>query len=370
MKHLKISFDLNNIFSLAILLSVFAMIYHIRDLLLIFLTALVIASFAEGVVEQGKKYKLPRIVSVTFFYVSAVFLFGGALLFIVPVLISELGSLSNYYPDIAYLVENGEIIKQITSQELPLSDILQSQGDNNVLQKIFSNISVFFGGLVNLVIIFVVSFYLSVQEGGIERFIRIIVPIRHEEYAVDIWHRTRKKISAWFKGQLLLAIILALFTYLSLIIIGMPYALLLALLAGLFGMIPYGILLALVPAVGIAFIQGGWKFGFIVLFIYWIIQQITDFIIQPLILKKLTGLPSLIVIMSVIIAASLAGILGVIIAVPVAVFVLELVNDRENNKHQIIKELELAENQDLPKDVQDEMRDAIEKEFSKKTKRK
>ncbi len=178
-----------------------------------------------------------------------------------------------------------------------------------------------------------------------ERFIRILVPLRHEEYAIDLWRRTRIKISAWFKGQLLLAIILAIFTYLSLAIVGMPYALLLALLAGLFGMIPYGILLALIPAVGIAMIHGGWEFGLIVLFIYWIIQQITDFVIQPLILRKLTGLPSLIVILSVIIAANLAGIIGIIIAVPIAVFILEMVNDLENSKKQILAELEAVENQ-------------------------
>lgn len=344
MSKLKISFDINNLLLVAIFLSVLAMVYQIRGLLLILLAAVVVASFAEGIVETGKKIRLPRVISVVLFYLLMILLFGSALVFIVPVLIDELGSLSKYYPDIARLVENGKLIQQITNQEIPVTDLITNQ-NSTIAQKIFSNISIVFGGLFNLIILLVVSFYLSVQEGGMERFIRILVPIRHEEYAVDLWRRTRIKISAWFKGQLLLAIILAIFTYLSLAIVGMPYALLLALLAGLFGMIPYGILLALIPAVGIAVIHGGWKFGLVVLFIYWIIQQITDFVIQPLILRKLTGLPSLIVILSVIIAAKLAGIIGIIIAVPIAVFILEMVNDLENSKKQILAELEAVENQ-------------------------
>ncbi len=344
MSKLKISFDINNLLLVAIFLSVLAMVYQIRGLLLILLAAVVVASFAEGIVEMGKKIHFPRVVSVVLFYLAMISLFGGALVFIVPVLVDELGSLSKYYPDIARLVENGKLIQQITNQEIPVTDLITNQ-NSTIAQKIFSNISIVFGGLVNVIILLVVSFYLSVQEGGMERFIRILVPLRHEEYAVDLWRRTRVKISAWFKGQLLLAIILAIFTYLSLAIVGMPYALLLALLAGLFGMIPYGILLALIPAVGIAMIHGGWEFGLIVLFIYWIIQQITDFVIQPLILRKLTGLPSLIVILSVIIAANLAGIIGIIIAVPIAVFILEMVNDLENSKKQILAELEAVENQ-------------------------
>lgn len=336
----------------AIVIAVIAMVYQIKGLLLIFLAAVVVASFAEGIVELGKKIKIPRVISVIVFYLGMLLLFGGVLVFIAPILIDELGSLSKYYPDVARIVEEGKLIQQVANQNIPVSDLISS-GETNLAQKLFSNVSFVFGGLANLVILLVVSFYLSVQDGGIERFIRVLVPLRHEEYAIDLWRRTRTKISAWFKGQLLLAIALAFLTYASLAIVGMPYALLLALLAGIFGMIPYGILLALIPAVGIAFIHGGWKFGLIVLFIYWIIQQVTDYILQPLILRRLTGLPTLVVIISVIVAAKLAGIIGVLIAVPVAVFVLELVNDREHSKRQILEELEALENETAHRELEE-----------------
>ena len=271
--------------------------------------------------------------------------------FLIPVLIRELGSLQGLYPEITTYIENAKLLQGIAQQDISVSRLFESEG-GNVAQNLFRNISGLVGGLVNFVILFVVSFYLSVQEGGIERFIRILVPLKHEDYAIDLWRRTRTKIGSWFNGQLLLALILTILTYLGLTIVGAPYALLLAMLAGVFGMIPYGIVLALLPAVAISFVNGGWQLALIVFAMYWVIQQITDYVLQPMILKKLTGLPTLVVILSVIIAANLAGIMGVLIAVPVAVFILEMVHDREYSKQRILDELEHIENKNSTKDLE------------------
>ena len=347
MKDIKIHFDTANLISVGFVVAIVVLLFQIRDLLLILLTAVVIATFAESFVKFGKRIRFPRVVSVVLFYLVALTLFGGVLLFLVPVLIQELGSLQNIYPEIGTYIENARILQDLTQQGSSLNDFFATENGASIAQELFKNISTLVGGLVNMIILLVVSFYLSVQERGIERFIRILVPLRHEDYAIDLWHRTRTKIGAWFNGQLVLALILTALTYLGLQIVGAPYALLLAILAGIFGMIPYGIVLALIPAVAIAFINGGWQLGLIVFVLYWLIQQVTDYILQPLILRRLTGLPTLVVILSVIIAASLAGILGVMIAVPVAVFLLEVVNDRENSKRHILDEFEEIENKSI-----------------------
>jgi predicted PurR-regulated permease PerM len=351
MKDINVKFDIGGLISVAVTIGLFILMFEIRDLLLTLLVALVVATFAEGFVKAGKRIRFPRVLSVVCFYLVVVALFASLILFLVPVLIKELGSLQTLYPEITQYIENARLLQGIAEQDISVSRIFESENGSSVIQNLFRNISTLVGGLVNFIIIFVVSFYLSVQEGGIERFIRIIVPLKHENYAIDLWRRTRTKISAWFNGQLLLALILTLLTYLGLTIIGAPYALLLALLAGVFGMIPYGIVLALLVAVGITFINGGWQLAFIVFIMYLIIQQITDYVLQPLILKRLTGLPTLVVILSIIIAGSLAGVMGVIIAVPVAVFVLEIVHDREHSKRKILNELEHIENTNSTKDL-------------------
>lgn len=64
-----------------------------------------------------------------------------------------------------------------------------------------------FGGLVNLILVLVMSFYLSIQERGIVTFLRIVTPVKHEKYVIDLWARTQRKIGLWFQGQLLLALL-------------------------------------------------------------------------------------------------------------------------------------------------------------------
>lgn len=344
MKTVKINFDIPNLISVVTLVAVVALMYEIRGLLLVLLTAVVLATFAESFVKLGHKIRLPRVVSVVLFYIVMITLFGGVVLFMVPVLIQEIGSLQNVYPEIGAYIENAQLLQGLAQQDVSLTEFFASQEGGSLAQELFRNISSVLGGLLNMVILLVVSFYLSVQEGGIERFIRILIPLKHEDYAIDLWRRTKVKIGSWFNGQLLLALILTILTYLSLQIFSVPYALLLALLAGIFGMIPYGIVLALVPAAAIAFTNGGWQLALIVLILYWVIQQITDYVLQPMILKRLTGLPTLVVILSIIVAGSIAGVLGVMIAVPTAVFLLEIVHDRENSKRHLLHEMEENEN--------------------------
>ena len=59
------------------------------------------------------------------------------------------------------------------------------------------------------------------------------MPIEHEEYAVDLWERSRRKIALWMKGQMFLGILIAILTYLVLSLLGIQYALLLAIIAGI-----------------------------------------------------------------------------------------------------------------------------------------
>lgn len=341
MTNYKISFDIRNLMSVIALIAVTAMIWHIRDLLVVLVTAVVLATLTDGFVTMMSRFKIPRVISVVFFYLAALALFGGVIFFLIPVLITELSSLQTIYPEIGVFVQNLELIQSFSDDQIPT--LIQRVSDSNTLQSIFGNLSSLLGGLLNVVILIVVSFYLSVQEKGVERFLRILTPYKTEEYAIDLWHRTKTKIGAWFRGQLFIGFLVGVLTYIGLSLLSVPYALLLALLAGLFGLIPYGIVLATLPAVAIAFVHGGFQSGLFVLVLYAVIQNVLDYVLQPIIMRKLTGLPTLIVILSLLIAGSLVGVLGLIIAVPLSVFILEIVHDREENKRKLMEEFEAIE---------------------------
>jgi predicted PurR-regulated permease PerM len=139
-------------------------------------------------------------------------------------------------------------------------------------------------------------------------------------------------------------LIIGILVYLSLAILDIRYAFLLAVLAGLFELIPlFGPILAAIPAIFLGFAQGGPSLGLIVIGIYLIIQQFENHLIFPLVVKKVTGLPAIFVIISLIIGAKLAGFLGIILSVPIATAIMEFVNDVEAGNKKILEEQAMNE---------------------------
>jgi len=189
-----------------------------------------------------------------------------------------------------------------------------------------------FGGILNLILIIIISFYLSVKEKGIENFLRIVVPDKHEEYVIDLWLRTEHKIGLWMQGQMLLGVIVGLLTYLGLMILGVKYALVIALLTAVLELVPFGILLAVIPAMLFGYLGGGVSLAFMVGLLYFIIHQFEAYLIYPLIVKKVIGISQLVVVLSLLIGYTLAGFWGVVLAIPVAVILLEFLDDREKKK--------------------------------------
>ena len=160
-----------------------------------------------------------------------------------------------------------------------------------------------------------------------------VTPARHEKYALDLWKRSRRKISPWMQGRIFLGIFMAVFVYLGLSLLGIKYALLLALLAGVFEIIPYfGPILSAAPAILLGFMEDPIT-GLLVLGFFIIMQQFENHLLYPLVVKKMVGVPALLVIISMIVGGKLAGFLGILIAVPVAAILMELISDWEKKKH-------------------------------------
>ena len=118
------------------------------------------------------------------------------------------------------------------------------------------------------------------------------------------------------RGQLLLMLAIGLATFLGLILLGIPYALPLAILAGLLEIIPtLGPILAAVPAVIIALtISPG--MAIVVVGLYIVIQMLENNILVPKIMQRAVGLNPVIVIIGVVIGANLLGVAGALLSIP------------------------------------------------------
>jgi predicted PurR-regulated permease PerM len=324
----------------------FWVLYILRDLILVVLTAVILASSIEPAVKFFKRYRIPRIPAVLTIYLTLVgFVVGIAYIFIPP-LFGDFADFAQRLPAIASEVnssifgENPEVYKKsqtiITqvSQEITPNDLISSLGNiSNASKSITSTIRVVFGGIFSFILIVILSFYFAMQERGIENFLRIIIPFSKEAYAINLWERSRNKIGKWMQGQLLLGVLIFVLVYLGLTIFGIPYALSLALLAGILEIIPiFGPILAAIPAVAIAYTSGGAGLSLIIVGFYVLVQQFESHLIYPLVVRKVVGVPSILVILALIIGSKLAGFLGILIAIPVAAALMEIVEDIERKK--------------------------------------
>lgn len=319
--------------------------FKLSVLILSILTAIVIASFVESAVHKLKRFIKNRTLAVFLIYIITTALFVGLSSVFIPVFIDEMSTLveqlGNYIPDGSLLntfqpssISGAKDVVGTISRNASIGDVIKST--KNLMDTfsggLFDIVGKAFGGIFNLFIVVIVSFYLSAKENGIESFLRIIIPGKEEEYVVSLWKRTERKIGLWLQGQMLLSLIIGVLTYLGLTIIGVKYSLVLSLVTAVFLLIPFGIFIALAIATVFAYINGGVMIAALTALLYIVLHQFENYLIAPLIVKKVIGISSLVVILAVLVGASLAGVWGVILAVPCAVALFEVFDDIEKKK--------------------------------------
>lgn len=318
--------------------------YYIYDILLSMMCAVIIASAVEPAILWLKKRGIPRILGVILVYLVIAIFFMGLFYLIFPILSEELRILSTTYPKLEKNIIAG--LKQTSL--LPFFSFLTDNTDallkiqSGYLGRIgegpFDVATTIFGGLFSFVLIVVSSFYLAAQEKGIETFLRLASPLKHEAYVISLWERSQHKLGKWLRAQLVLGAIVGVFIFFGLTFLGVKHAFLFALLAGLFEIIPIaGPILAAIPAVATAFLQSS-VLGLLTLLLYVLVQQTESHVIVPVVMRRVVGLSPLIVVIALLVGGRLGGVLGILLAVPLTTIFAELIDDWDKKKRGIMAE--------------------------------
>jgi predicted PurR-regulated permease PerM len=322
-----------------------ALLFFLKDLVLIVLTAVVIASSIEPGVSALMRRGLSRTLSVLALYVGVLALIFGVAYAMLPPILDDLTGLLALLPQYLHALDVDSLLSDpavSTAREAVAGDtslitsVLELRNlFSSASEGAFRAVSGVFGGVVSFVLIVVLSFYFALRETGVDDFLRIVVPVKHTEYAVGLWKRSHRKIGLWMQGQLLLSLIAGVMAYLWLAILGVPYALLLAVFVAIAELIPvFGSFLSAVPAVALAATAGGLPLAFLVAGGFLVINQLQSNLIYPLVVEKVVGVPPLLVILALIAGAQLAGFLGILLSVPVAAAVQEFISDIEKQKER------------------------------------
>ena len=311
---------------LKIVLVLFALwlVFYIRDIIAIFFVAIILSSVIDPLADWLEVRKVPRSVAVLIVYLILFSILGLVIGVLVPPLVQEIRDLtSNFGAVWERLVSGAQLFREYSTQSGFSKNIeegltsLQSTL-TQALGGIFSTIVGIFGGLVSFVIILVLTFYMVVQEEGFKKLFKVVVPDQYQNFVSAILGKVQRKISAWVKGQLILSAVIGVTAYIGLSIVGVNYALVLGLLAGITELVPYaGPFLGGVVAVFFALSQSVTKAFFVVL-LFVIIQQVENNILVPKVMQRAVGLNPIVSILALIIGAKLAGIPGALFAIPIA----------------------------------------------------
>ena len=322
---------------LVVLLFVF--LYILKDVVIIFLFALVIASgispFANWLDERG----FPRVIGVMALYLIMLGLAVFVLSLIVPYISDDINRLIGVLPRVVESVSSSlENAQQSSPQYLDFLSEIQNMlsGFSSYLQQasqsVVGLIVSIFGGVFSFVAILIISFYLSVTKKGVEVFLGSVVPEKYEGYVISLWKRTEIKVGKWLQGQLLLGLIVGLMCYIGLSLLHVKYALILSLIIMVLELVPMvGPVVAAIPAVVLAFLQAP-SLGLWVIALYVGVQQLENHVLVPLILGRTLNLNPVVIIIALLVGQQLAGIPGMILAVPISTIIVEMLDDVARNK--------------------------------------
>jgi len=278
----------------------------------------------------SKKLKLPRIISIAIVYAFIISILGilGAVLAkriteeskditkVINSLLEEVKQQSTGLPDWLSPVVNDFVI---TFKKSRLLNIFESTSILPIFSQAISRVISFF--------IFVFSGFYFLKDG--EKFIEKSVNYIPHKHKVDVEILLRKiyvVLNGYLRGELSLIVIVSAALYIALSVIGVKFALTLAVFSGIAEIVPViGPITAGAVATTVVLLTNTANFGLsgvqaalIVIAIYFVFRQIEDYFIIPQIMQKMTKLPPFFIFFAVIAGGHIAGILGLILAVPVA----------------------------------------------------
>jgi len=338
-----ISISTGTIIKTILILLILGFLFLIKNVLALFFVAIVMSSAFDPFIDYLQKKKIPRALSIMGVYVVFLTLVGGTFYLLSGPIVEQIRDMSRDFPQYYQNINQGlDSIGRIDLEDNNTVNNGLSFITNNLSKAttgIFSFLISLFGGIISFFIILVITFYLVVEEDGMKRFIRSLTPTRHQPYISQLINKMQLKMGYWLRGQLLLSVIIFFMVFIVLSIFGIKYALILALTAGIFEIIPYlGPLISAIPAVFFAFAQSPSK-ALLVVLLYFIIQRIENDIIVPKVLGKSIGLNPLVVIFAILIGARVGGAVGALLAVPVvtalSVYFEDLINRKRNRETKL-----------------------------------
>jgi predicted PurR-regulated permease PerM len=296
-----------------------------RTLALLALGIAIAAALAPLVARLEER--IPRTLAVLLVYLAILVIFVLIASIILPPVFVQVQDIAERAPELISEVER-LYERYAPVGEIPVVDQLVDQL-GQVLGRLVAVPLGLASGLIDLVLILFVSLYTLIEAPRMRRFALSLFPEGRRPRVDHILNSMAQAMGGFIRGAVITAIIIGVVTSIGLSLIGIPYPLVLGLVAGVLELLPYvGPIIASVPMLIVALLQSPTQ-ALIVLVFFVILQQLESNVLVPNIMKTQTEISPLLSIIAIVAGASLGGILGALVAIPIAaslrVFVREVV---------------------------------------------
>lgn len=311
----------------------------VREVLVLLVVAGVLAAGLSPIVDaiSGEapprhRFRLPRALAVLLLYLGLVVFVGLFIAGVVPPIVHQAEEFVRAVPGYADQVQ--PVLIQLQSDYPALAGL-----DARLLDQLQQSIGALtsqagrllqfalgvVGGLLDLLLLMVLTFYLSVDGARIRKLLIQFLPPERRPHAALVFQRMGAKAGGWLLGQLVLSLIIGVMTFVGLTLIGVPYAVLLAVVAAIGEVIPMlGPVIAAVPGVIVAAFVSPLH-GVLALGLYVLVQQLENNLVVPQVMRRTVDLPPVVVIVALLLGAEAMGVVGAILAVPLAAMLSVLV---------------------------------------------
>ncbi len=286
----------------------------IRPLALLF-AAIIIAESLSPLVDRMAK-RIPRSLAVAIPYLVFLAMIGLSTWLIYPTLVSEAQGLDDRGPELIdqfqSWVDNIDPTGDGRIREWATNALQQGSGTlSNIPFTIVSSVA-------EVVLVIAMSLYWLIAKPSMREFVLSLLPEAYRENADDTLHSIGTTIGGYVRAQLLAGLVIGSLTYVGLTIIGVDYALVLAVVAGLGEIVPIvGPILSAIPAIAVALLTSPSQ-AIIVAVFYLVLQQIESNVLQPNLVRNQADIPPLLVLFSLFVGGTVGGILGALVAVPLS----------------------------------------------------
>ena len=296
-----------------------------------------LAYLVDPLVTQLMRLHLPRLLSVIIIFSLLFFVIVLLVIFLIPVIQTQLENLSDALPDmldwiqvtgIPWLSEQLGIHEpSMNTLKTSLVEHLTKSGDNTA-SKFFNTVLhsgfVLVEWLINLILIPVVTFYLLLDWNKVIGGINHLIPRRIEPTVVKLVKECNAVLSAFFRGQFIVMIALGVLYSIGLTLIGLRIGLILGLIIGMISIVPYlGVIVGIVVASIAAYIQFGALSSVLLVWLLFVLGHILEHTyLTPKLVGNRIGLHPVAVIFAILAGGKLFGFFGVLLALPAAAIIM------------------------------------------------